>query len=145
MFSRPLGQFCFSRWRGINEEKISHKPLNLLTSDQDIAYQLSEQLAGEVTNAWVNRDQGFFLPNNLSYGLNKKFVSEGFGANGVDDRIFGAFSFINGHPSEIVYINRLETILAITEHAKYGKFSQKPGYVVDENVFFAEQDSGAKY
>jgi hypothetical protein len=51
----------------------------------------------------------------------------------------------NDRGGKIVNIDRLQPIASVPVYAKYRQSPQRPGDIVDQNVFLAEQDRRPKY
>ena len=65
---------------------------------------------------------------------------EGLRSDGVHDPVAALFSLVDGDAGEIVDIDGLDPVTAVSENAEEGEPPEDPGDVVDEDILTSEED-----
>ena len=121
-----------------------HQPFDFLAGNGDVADQFPHDGADEVAKTWRYRNDGAGLADEDADFADKFAVRERFGTDGVDNGVLRTLALFDGELGEVVDEDGLDAVLPVAEHAEDRKAAEDPRDVVDEDVFFAEEDRRAE-
>ena len=72
--------------------------------------------------------------------MHKLTIGESLGSDGIDDPVGLILTLFDSQLSQIIHIDGLKAITSITKNTKNGQVAQRPGNVIDQDIFFAEEN-----
>ena len=107
-------------------------------------YEAADDLARPVAEPRRDRDNGSLLADKPADGPDELSIGKGLRANSVNSQVCRVFATLHGQPGQVVNINRLEFVPTLAKDGKHGQVAQCPSDVVNQDVFFAEEDGGSQ-
>jgi len=126
------------------DEEIVHEAAILFPCEDGVAEKPAHGFCDGVGERRGNVNEADAAAETSGDARDEVVEGVGFGADGVDGVIVGAFGGVSEKRGHVADENGLDAVASIAGNREHGKVADEPGDVVDENVFASEDDGGTE-
>ncbi len=119
-------------------EQAGHQPVHFLLRKQYIPNKQTDETGGLQGQCSGKMQNWPWMTDLSTYQIDQCIERIGFRASYIEKGVFLAVDRLDGDLRQILRINRLKFILAVSELSEKGEAPQNPGDVIDQDILFPE-------